>query len=203
MSSTLLFTVVLLLVANTPELYAAPTRDNSAGTDSDIKAALDTVMLSSVGSHPTALERKQRQASSSPCISYIYVSAHTSTGAGSGTNDVHDLEIRAGGTDYIAALRDMPGNQASPDKGDLWKLSLANDFSPEPGCITKTDVQEIAIEEAGNDGWKIDSIITIYKYNDGEFEVATLDMDVGKWIDGDGDPQTQPGVVEHYSLTLL
>ena len=169
------------------------------------KAALDPA---SVGNHPTRsiLERKQRRQTGgnnncNHCITHIYVSAHTSLEDGSETDNVHNIEFKALDNTHTSRLRDMPKNQASLGKGDLWKLSLDTDFHVNSSCIRKTDIEYIAIKENGTDGQKIDSIITILKYNGGGYEVASLDMDKDQWIDRDGD-HTQPGVLRYYRLTL-
>lgn len=141
---------------------------------------------------------------SDDCVSDIYVFAHTSTGAGSGTDNTHDIKVRANGNTYISGLNDLPRtDQAAPGKGDLWKLNVYSDFNvPGSTCIKKCDIQYIALEEDGNDGWRIDSVITVLK-SGRNYEVATLDMDVDQWIDRDGDPRKQPRVVRRFELNLV
>ncbi len=95
----------------------------------------------------------------------------------------------AKGQTRVARLPDsLPGLQYEPHQGDLWKLSLSNDFHFS-GCIRKGEIHSIAIEESSNDAWIIDSIITILRDDAGGsryYEVATVDMDVHRWIEGDG-----------------
>lgn len=140
---------------------------------------------------------------SDDCIHAIYVFAQTSSGSDSGTDDLHDIEFRANGNTYVSPLKDLPEDQNVPDKGDLWKLSLTTDFNvPGATCITKDDIEYIALEESGSDGWRIDSVITILK-SDAKYEVATQDMDVNQWLDEDGNPQMQPDVVTRFELNLI
>ena len=194
---------ILVLLLAAPGFYSLPIAEDNIGLDVLTKGEA-TLDITVEDDRAAALVRERR--TTSDCISDLYVFAHTSTrDSGAGTNDVHDIEIRISGAgNYVSPLRDMPGNQATAGKGDLWKLSLTSDFHvPSSPCTTKNSVDYIAIVEAGNDGWMIDSIITIFKYSNGRYEVATLDMDVHKWIDGDGDPNVQPGVVTRFELTLI
>ena len=62
-------------------------------------------------------------------------------------------------------------------------------------CIRKSDITRIVIEEDGNDGWLIDSVVTVIKKVQGDDETLTIDLDEHQWIDGDGNPNEQPGVV--------
>ena len=136
---------------------------------------------------------------SDDCVSDIYVFAHTSTGKGSETDDSHHIMFTANGNTYISGLNDP----AAQGKSDLWKLNLFTDFDVRRStCIQKRHIERIALKEDGNDGWRIDSIITVLK-SDTKFEVATLDMDVDQWIDRDGDPSEQPRVVRRFQLNLI
>ena len=97
----------------------------------------------------------------------------------------------------------MPADQAAPDKSDLWKLELDDDFNvPSGTCIKKGDIEAIAIEESNNDGWRIDSVITILRSGN-NYEVATQDMDVDQWVDGEGNPGSQPGVTVRFQLNKI
>ena len=59
------------------------------------------------------------------------------------------------------------------------KLNLITDFRVHSeSCIRNRDIDYIVIKEGSNDGWRIDSIITVLKLVGGSYEVATLDMDV-------------------------
>ena len=84
------------------------------------------------------------------------------------------------------------GDQASIGKGDLWKLDLNTHFGvPSGRCIRKSDIRSVAIEEDGNDGWLIDSVVTVIKKQRDDEETLTIDLDVEQWIDGDGNPSQQ------------
>ena len=79
-------------------------------------------------------------------------------------------------------MPDLPGDDYS--KGDLWKLSIKEDFGFS-GCTTKKDIQGIAILAGGNDGWHIDSIVTYVAVNEHNWELSSVDLDVNRWVDGD------------------
>lgn len=191
MASSLLLCTLALLISTIPGYYSLPSNKVTAE-----------------GEEAAVAERVRRQ--SGNCILEIDVFIHTSLQAapGSGTDQTHDIEIQtsSGGT-YKASLNDLPGDQGDPGKGDLWKLNLVTDFGvPGSTCIEKSannHIDYVAIEEDGNDGWKIDSIVTVIKKASGSFEVLSLDMDVHQWIDGDGNPITQPGVVQIFELTRV
>lgn len=188
-SSLLLCTLIVLISSIIPGFYSLPTaRDNPE-----------------VEQPAAQLDRERRLASD--CITHIYVFAHTSRqgGMGGGTDDSHDIEFRiSSGTTYKSSLIDLPGNQATIGKGDLWKLSLNTHFGVPLGtCIRKSDITRVAIEEDGNDGWLIDSIVTLVKKQSDDPEVLTIDLDVHQWVDGDGNPNKQPGVVQIFPLNLV
>ena len=82
------------------------------------------------------------------------------------------------------------------NKGDLWKIDFS-DFGFTDGCITIGEISGVSIVENGNDGWNIDSIVTLVKDDDGGVEVLTQDLDVFRWIDGDDLPQYR-----RFDLTL-
>ena len=160
------------------------------------------LLLAAPGFYSVPLERERRLADD--CITHIYVSAHTALPSGAGTNQVEDYEFIASGIAYIADLHDMPKDQASEGKGDLWKLSLVSDFNvPTWRCIEKSDITYAAIEAAGSDGWRIDSVTSYTKKVSGGYEWLTQDFDVNQWIDTDGNPQTQPGVTDVFELNRV
>lgn len=119
----------------------------------------------------------------------------------------HAVEMVAKGKNCTADLPDLPGNDYDLHKGDLWKInlhSLSCSGSAFTGCIRKGDITSITITESSDDAWNIDSVITILKasYFNGQYwnasEVATMDMDVNRWIDADYAPEHR-----RFELTLL
>ena len=158
------------------------------------------LLMAVPGFFSAPLDREERQ--TQPCITDIYVLAHTFDASGAGTNHVYSYIFVAGGQSYSANLHDMPYDQASKGKGDLWKLNLQNHFHTGTACIRKNEITSAAIEEGGTDGWRIDSVVSAVKAG-GSFEVLTLDMEVNQWIDRDGNSQQQPGVVRKFYLNLV
>ena len=90
-------------------------------------------------------------------------------------------------------LYDRPGNDYTSNKGDLWELSLSS------GCIKISEIQRVSVIENGNDGWNIESIVTLVS-DSTNIQVLTQNFDVNRWIDGDGDAShrqfdlTLPGI---------
>ena len=71
------------------------------------------------------------------------------------------------------------------------------------GCIRKSDIRSIAIEEDGNDGWLIDSVVMVIKKVNEDDETLTIDLDEHQWIDGDGNSNMQPGVLRIWPLNIV
>ena len=67
---------------------------------------------------------------------------------------------------------------------DLWKYNIASFHFPF-SCVTISNIKKVSIIESGNDGWNIDSIVTLVGAG-GRFKVLTQDLDVYRWIDGNG-----------------
>ena len=119
------------------------------------------------------------------CVKYIYIMAFTTGNNHAGSDSGHQVEIRANGQSRTAPLPDLPGNDYLEHKGDLWKIDLHNDFHFY-GCITQGNIDWIALEENSNDGWQIESVVTFLRDDYGQYALATLDMEVNRWIDGNG-----------------
>ena len=94
------------------------------------------------------------------------------------------IEVRVKGVTHKLILPDLPGGTKVNGKGDLWKFNMSQ-FDFEFSCIHVDEIEEIAIEEDTIDGWILDSIVSFIGDSDGGFQLATLDMDVAQWIDGD------------------
>ena len=102
---------------------------------------------------------------------------------GANTDNGHAVEIKAADQTSTANLPNNPGNDYTRHKGDLWKMSLTSDFTFN-GCIRKIDIEAISIVEDSNDAWNIESIVTFFRAGS-DYQLATLDMEVNRWIDGD------------------
>ncbi len=130
------------------------------------------------------------------CVQYIYVFAHTSTRhPDAGTDHLHRLELELySGSTYTATLYDIDPDidQNTKGKGDYWKLSIHNTdhgFSiPASTCISLwSDIQAISVVEGGNDGWLIDSIVTVLQGPNGEVRMLSSNLEAHRWIDGNHD----------------
>ena len=76
--------------------------------------------------------------------------------------------------------------------GDFWIFNLYTDLGLSDNCITKDDVQSIVIHNGGNDGWKIESVMTTLAVRN-QYTVVTADIHLNKWVDGNpsgGDSST-------------
>ena len=110
--------------------------------------------------------------------------AFTSGVADAQSDKGHSVQIRAAGQTRSALLPNLPGDDYYQHKGDLWKMSFSSHFHFN-GCIHVQDIEDIAIEEHSNDGWHIESIVTFLR-SGGYYQLASVNMEVNRWIDGDG-----------------
>ena len=86
--------------------------------------------------------------------------AYTSGIPSAGADAHHKIRLQAKGLSSIKTLPDLPQDDYLPHKGDLWKLNLRNFFGFTT-CITINDIQQISILQGNNDGWNIESIVTL------------------------------------------
>ena len=120
------------------------------------------------------------------CLEMFYIMAFTNDEASAGSGHFHEVEIVLSNYEVRhVILTDMPITEMQLQKGDLWKLNIA-DFHFKGSCVTKDKIMSIAIKERGNDGWMIDSIVTFLKAGT-SYQLTSVDIDVSRWIDGDGD----------------
>ena len=127
------------------------------------------------------------------CIDEVIVMTFTSDRNDAESTDNFDLELEVNGDTYIAEF-----GTTTKDGGQLWKFAIS-DFHNIPSCVTKQDIEEIAIEEDTDDAWNIQSVLTVLRAG-GDYELATMDMDVFQWVDGDN---TFSNDVRHFELNLL
>ena len=118
------------------------------------------------------------------CLSTLYILAFTSGAGAAGSDSHHSVEILANGQVRNVHMYDRPGNDMLENKGDLWKINFGS-FYFSDSCINIGDIQTVSIIESGNDGWNIDSIVTMVKDSAGGVQVLTQDLDVFRWVDGD------------------
>ena len=82
------------------------------------------------------------------------------------------------GTHGCVRFSDRRGDDFSPSKGDIWRFGITSfGFSK---CITKEHIETVTIEAGRNDGWNIESVMTVL---DGRLQ---FDVHVNRWIDGYG-----------------
>ena len=118
-------------------------------------------------------------------LDFLYIMAFTASDKDAGSDVRHAVAITlADGVSSLSLLPKRKGNDYLRHKGDLWKISFENHFLL--ANVSKYDIKSIAIMEDGNDGWKIETIVTFFKSGN-DYELATSDFHVDSWIDGNGD----------------
>lgn len=70
------------------------------------------------------------------------------------------------------------------NKGDLWKIHFP-EFHFTDTCIRISEIRQVSIIESSNDGWNIDSIVTLVRDSSNGVQVLTQNLDAYRWIDGD------------------
>ena len=108
--------------------------------------------------------------------------AFTSGRSHSGSDDSKIILMKVDGIHITKRLPNLPGDDYSSNKGDLWKLNLRSFFGFS-GCTTVDKVQEIAIINSGTDGWNIDSIITYLVVDRRTYQQSSVDLDIFQWVD--------------------
>ena len=130
------------------------------------------------------------------CFRHLYLMAFTSGIDYAGSDGIHMIEIKVKGSTYRKPLPNLPGDDYSPLKGDLWKLDI-NYFGVPHNCIIRTDIEGVALLAGSSDGWNIDSVFTYTFYTNSVFQLFTADVDVYRWLDTDSSPE-----YKHFQLTL-
>ena len=97
----------------------------------------------------------------------------------------HSVEVQANGEVRHLPLYDLPGTEAQPNRGDLWKFPMTR-FHFTNSCITIGEISRVYIVERSDDDWIIDSIVTMAKDADGGVQILTQNLDVYRLVDGDG-----------------
>ena len=69
------------------------------------------------------------------------------------------------------------------NKGDLWKINIT-DFHFTNSCMRIGDIQRVYVIETNDDGWNIDSIVTMVKDSSGGIGTLTQNLDINRWVDG-------------------
>ena len=118
------------------------------------------------------------------CLTVLYIMAFTSGLENAESDTRHTVEIQASGEVQQQQLHDRPGDDYTSNKGDLWKMNIST-FGFRDVCITLSEIQRVSIVASGNDGWNIDSIVTLIKDSAGGIQILSQDLDVNRWIDGD------------------
>ena len=111
----------------------------------------------------------------------------------------YKLQLIVSGTNSSVTLPDLPLEERSRARGDLWSLSISS-FGFKYDCILKKDIEEIAIQEDTNDAWHIKSVILLLQDTLDQFYIASIGIDINQWIDGDHSFDT---AVTRYTLPLL
>ena len=114
--------------------------------------------------------------------------AFTSTLAYAGTGDLPTLYVKLAGEEKSHAFDNHVGvNDMTAGKGDLWEFKIANFNFITDTCITKSDIIGVTIHNGGDDGWNIESVVTVL-HGGQSFDLLTANMNVNRWIDGNDLP---------------
>ena len=127
------------------------------------------------------------------CATHLYVMAFTAGSGYAGSDSTPYLHVYLNSV-YLsnkhgsAKLYDRPGNDMYSNKGDFWIFNLKTDLGLTDNCITKDYIEKIVIQNGGNDGWKIESVMTTLAAGT-KYTVVTADIHLNKWVDGNPDEE--------------
>ena len=122
--------------------------------------------------------------------------AYTSDLREAGSDASPTISLQVNGSARARLLPDLPGNDFSPNRGDIWKLHLT-DFFGFTGCVTMNDIDHISILGDDTDGWNIDSIVTFAVVSE-HWELTSADFNVFQWINGGTEDRSS-----EFKLSLL
>ena len=119
------------------------------------------------------------------CLTTLYVMGFTSGKTHAGSDHSPFIEIGLfNGQKKTVRFPDNPGNDMVGNKGDLWVIPFSN-FGFKC-CVKKGNIESVVVKQGGNDGWNIQSIVTMVSKSDSEKQLLTSDTGVYRWIDGNG-----------------
>ena len=118
------------------------------------------------------------------CLTSLYVIAFTSSQTDSVSDTSHSIQVQINGAVRTRPLYDRDGDDYLANKGDLWSISFS-DFGFSESCITISEIQRVSVVENANDGWNIETIVTLVSGSN-NLQLLTRDFNVFRWIDGDG-----------------
>jgi hypothetical protein len=118
-----------------------------------------------------------------PCISEIYVIGFTTGRKHAGSNDDHHIELHTtDGKSYTAELYNRAGDDYLQNKGDLWT------FTPQSfgikSCLRKGQIDGVLFVAGGDDGWMIETAMTVYRDQNKNYNLLTVNVNFNKWLDG-------------------
>ena len=119
------------------------------------------------------------------CYTMLYVMAFTSGKRDAGSDNLPylflDLYTHRNG--YVR-IPDNPGNDMLENKGDLWKIPISSVSKLGKKCMKKEEINKIVIHNGGNDGWLIESVVTVLRAGR-YYTVLTANIGMNYGIDGD------------------
>ena len=119
------------------------------------------------------------------CADSIFLIAFTTHAQYASTVDFPFIRLTlSNGQQRELRLFNAPGDEFQPDDGDMYQWSISEFGFSGSTCVTYDSISQVTIREGGNDGWQIDSIMTVLD-TDGVYRALTLDFRVNRWIDGD------------------
>jgi hypothetical protein len=117
------------------------------------------------------------------CLKTLYIMAFTSGLTNAGTDAGHSVQLQTRRQTKSLRLYDRPGDDALENKGDVWEFPISR-FRFTDSCVTIGEICGVAIVQSSNDGWNIQSIVTLVKDATGTVQLLTQNLGVNRWIDG-------------------
>ena len=121
------------------------------------------------------------------CYQSLYILAFTSGKPTAGSDDRAYVEMQIKNEiPKRVRLYNRPGDDCMRFKGDMWRISLSS-FEFYDNCITRSDIENLALLPGGNDSWNIESVITFLKRGS-NYLLLSRDFNVLHWLNADSQP---------------
>ena len=119
------------------------------------------------------------------CFANLCVLGFTSGLNNAESNSIPIIEITL--FDNKTRRHNFPSKPPPKTKGGKWEFPLFFKDGPfEGACVKRANIKSVAVKPGGDGGWNIQSILTMECTDSGVFQLLTVDMNVNRWIDGNG-----------------
>ena len=114
----------------------------------------------------------------------------------------HYIELTLKGSEHANHVRAAIKGPTTIDKPYTVQLSLQRDFLPNDKCVTRADIQKVALLAGRKNRWHIASINTYFKVGGESYRLLTFDPNFNKTLDDDK-PELYKYNAKNHVLTII